>query len=103
MRVKKGDTVILISGKDKGKTGKILEVFPKEERVIVEGINMVKKHKKPTQKVQQGGIVNQEAPVHVSNVMYYDKKAGKGTRIGYKVLDSNEKVRVSKRTGEVID
>lgn len=103
MRVKKGDTVILVSGKDKGKTGKILEVFPKEDRVIVEGINMVKKHKKPTQKVQQGGIVNQEAPVHVSNVMYYDKKAGQGTRVGYKVLENKEKVRVSKKTGEVID
>ncbi len=103
MRVKKGDTVILISGKDKGKTGKVLEVFPKEERLIIEGINMAKMHKKPTQKVKQGGIVNQEAPVHVSNVMFYDKKAGKGTRIGYKVLDNKEKVRVSRKTGEVID
>ncbi|SDZ18098.1 MULTISPECIES: 50S ribosomal protein L24 [Tindallia] len=103
MKVKKGDTVILVSGKDKGKTGKILEVFPKKDRVIVEGINMVKKHKKPTQKVQQGGIVNQEAPVHVSNVMYYDKKTGQGTKIGYKVLDTKEKVRVSRKTGEVID
>ena len=103
MRVKKGDTVILISGKDKGKTGKVLEVLPKDERLIVEGINMVKKHKKPTQKVKQGGIVNQEAPVHVSNIMFYDKKAGKGTRIGYKVLENKEKVRVSKKTGEVID
>ena len=103
MRVKRGDMVIVISGKDKGKTGKILEVLPKEDRVVVEGINMVKKHKKPTQKVKQGGIVNQESPVHASNVMYYDKKSGQGTRIGYKVLDNKEKVRVSRKTGEVID
>mgnify|MGYP001102785168 CR=1 FL=1 len=103
MRVKKGDTVVVIAGKDKGKKGPILQVFPKAQRVIVEGVNVVKKHKKATQKVQQGGIVSQEAPVHVSNVMYYEKKADQGVRIGYKILNSGEKVRVSKKTGEVLD
>lgn len=103
MRVKKGDTVIVIAGKDKGKKGQILQVIPKTQRVIVEGVNMVKKHQKATQKVQQGGIVTQEAAVHVSNVMYFDKKAGKGVRVGYKTLNSGEKVRVSKKTGEVLD
>lgn len=103
MRVKKGDTVIVIAGKDKGKKGQVLQVIPKTQRVIVEGVNMVKKHQKATQKVQQGGIVTQEAPVHVSNVMYFDKKANKGVRVGYKNLNSGEKVRVSKKTGEVID
>lgn len=103
MRVKKGDTVVVIAGKDKGKKGLILQVIPKTQRVIVEGVNMVKKHQKATQKVQQGGIVTQEAPVHVSNVMYFDKKVSKGVRVGYKTLNSGEKVRVSKKTGEVID
>ncbi|MDW7676956.1 MAG: 50S ribosomal protein L24 [Bacillota bacterium] len=103
MRVKKGDTVVVIAGKDKGKKGQILQVFPKDQRVIVEGVNMVKKHKKATQKIQQGGIITQEAPVHVSNVMFFEKKANQGVRVGYRVLNSGEKVRVSKKTGEVLD
>lgn len=85
MHVKKGDKVMVISGKDKGKQGVILAAFPKKDRVIVEGVNMVKKHSKPTQANPQGGILNQEAPIHVSNVMPLDPKTGEVTRVGYKV------------------
>jgi len=103
MHVKKGDTVVVISGKDKGKKGKVLQAMPKESRVIVEGVNMMTKHQKPSQQMQQGGIVHREAPIHVSNVMIFDKKANQGVRIGYKLLANGEKVRVSKKTGEVLD
>lgn len=103
MHVKKGDTVVVISGKDKGKKGKVLQAMPKQSRVIVEGVNMVTKHQKPNQQMQQGGIVNREASVHVSNVMIFDKKANQGVRVGYKLLANGEKVRVSKKTGEVLD
>jgi large subunit ribosomal protein L24 len=103
MHIKKGDTVIVTAGKDKGKTGKVLFAIPKTHRVLVEGVNMVTKHQKPTAKIQQGGIVHQESPIHVSNVMYYEAKTKKGTRIGHKFLEDGKKVRVSKRTGEVLD
>ncbi len=103
MRIKKGDTVVVIAGKDKTKKGEVLRVLPKENRVIVEGINLVTKHQKPNPQNQQGGIINQEAPIHVSNVMYFDKKANHGVRVGYKVLENGEKVRISKKTGEVLD
>ncbi len=102
MHIKKGDTVVVISGKDKDKKGKVLEVFPKTQRILIEGVNMIKKHQKPTQQMQQGGIINQEGPVHISNVMFFDKKANKGVRIGYKVEDG-KKVRISKKTGEILD
>ena len=102
MHVKKGDKVMVISGKDKGKTGVILAAFPKQDRVLVEGINMVKKHAKPSQMNPQGGIVNQEAPIHVSNVMIIDPKSGEPTRVGYKMED-NKKVRVAKKSGEILD
>ncbi|WP_053364779.1 50S ribosomal protein L24 [Bacillus sp. FJAT-27245] len=100
MHVKKGDKVMVISGKDKGKTGTILEAYPKQNRVLVEGVNIVKKHSKPSQANPQGGISSQEAPVHVSNVMPIDK-SGKPSRVGYKVVDG-KKVRVTK-SGEVLD
>ncbi len=103
MHIKKGDSVVVITGKDKGKTGKVLQAFPKKERVIVEGVNMIKKHQKPTQVNQQGGIIEKEAPIHVSNVMLYDSKAKSGTRVRYKKLDNGKKVRVSVKTDEVID
>jgi large subunit ribosomal protein L24 len=103
MHIKKGDTVIVNAGKDKGKTGKVLFAIPKTKRVIVEGVNMVTKHQKPSAKVQQGGIIHQEAPIHVSNVMYYETKTKKGTRIGHKFLEDGKKVRVSVKTGEVLD
>ncbi|WP_072726086.1 50S ribosomal protein L24 [Tepidibacter thalassicus] len=102
MRVKKGDTVVVIAGKDKGKKGKVLKVFPKTQRVIVEGVNMVTKHQKPNAKVQQGGIIHQEAAIHISNVMPFDAKAGKGVRVGFKVLEDGTKVRISRKTGEEI-
>jgi large subunit ribosomal protein L24 len=103
MHVKKGDTVIVIAGKDKGKKGRVLAAYPKKDRVLVEGINLVKKHTRPSQANPQGGIVTQEAPIHVSNVSLIDPKSGKPTRIGYKVLDNGQKVRVAKKSGEVID
>lgn len=103
LHVKKDDTVFVITGKDKGKKGRILAAYPRENRVLVEGVNMVKKHTKPSQKNPQGGIISQEAPIHVSNVMLADPKSGKPTRIGYKVLDNGKKVRVAQKSGEVID
>jgi large subunit ribosomal protein L24 len=101
MHVKKGDKVRVISGKDKGKTGVILSAYPKESRVLVEGVNIVKKHSKPSQANPQGGINNQEAPIHVSNVMPIDPKSGNPTRVGYQSVDG-KKVRVAK-SGEVLD
>ncbi|EST89218.1 MULTISPECIES: 50S ribosomal protein L24 [Vagococcus] len=102
MFVKKGDKVKIITGKDKGKEGVVLTAFPKNDRVIVEGVNMVKKHQKPSATVPQGGIVEQEASIHVSNVMVVDPSTNEPTRVGYKVVDG-KKVRVSKKTGEVLD
>jgi large subunit ribosomal protein L24 len=101
MHVKKGDKVRVISGKDKGKTGTILAAYPKESRVLVEGVNIVKKHSKPSQANPQGGIISFEAPIHVSNVMPIDPKSGNPTRVGYTTVDG-KKVRVAK-SGEVLD
>ncbi|MEI3246123.1 MAG: 50S ribosomal protein L24 [Lachnospiraceae bacterium] len=100
MKIKTGDTVKVIAGKDKDKEGKVLSVDKKTGRVVVEGVNMVTKHAKPSAANQQGGIINKEAPIDASNVMYVQN--GKATRIGYKVEDG-KKVRVAKKTGEVID
>ena len=100
MKIKTGDTVKVIAGKDKDKEGKVLSVDKKTGRVVVEGVNMVTKHAKPSASKQQGGIINKEAPIDASNVMYVQN--GKATRIGYKVEDG-KKVRVAKKTGEVID
>lgn len=102
MHVKKGDKVQVISGKDKGKQGVILEAFPKKDRVLVEGVNVIKKHSKPSQMNPQGGIISQEAPIHVSNVMPIDPKTGNPTRVGYNVVDG-KKVRIAKKSGEVLD
>jgi large subunit ribosomal protein L24 len=102
MHVKKGDKVMVISGKDKGKSGVILASFPKNSRVLVEGVNIVKKHSKPSQMNPQGGIFSQEAPIHVSNVMPIDPKTGEPTRVGMKVVDG-KRVRVAKKSGEVLD
>ena len=102
MHVKKGDKVVVISGKDKGKQGVVLEAFPKKDRVLVEGVNIVKKHAKPSQVNPQGGILNQEAAIHVSNVMLLDPKTGTPTRVGTKDVDG-KKVRVAKKSGETID
>lgn len=102
MHVKKGDKVTVISGKDRGKEGTILEAYPKNDRVLVEGINMVKKHAKPSQDNPQGGILTQEAAIHVSNVMPMDPKTGEPTRVGYKIIDG-KKVRIAKKSGESLD
>ncbi|AXI07604.1 50S ribosomal protein L24 [Oceanobacillus zhaokaii] len=102
MHVKKGDKVKVLSGKDRGKTGTILEAYPKKDRVLVEGVNMVKKHAKPSQENPQGGILELEAPIHVSNVMPIDPKSGEPTRVGYEVRDG-KKVRIAKKSGEVLD
>lgn len=100
MKIKKGDQVIVITGRDKGKTGEVIKSMPKENKVIVQGINLVKRHTKPTQE-SAGGIVSKEAPIHVSNVALIDPKSGKATRVGFKV-ENGQKVRVAKRSGEVI-
>ena len=104
-RVKKGDTVIVVAGKDKGATGKVIAAFPRDDKVLVEGVNLVKKHTKIGQTsrgAKTGGIVTQEAPIHVSNVMPVVEIDGKkvGTRVGYSVADDGTKTRVAKRTGK---
>ena len=114
MYIKAGDTVMVITGKEKDmlskdkkgnvtrKTGKVLKVFPKTDRVIVQGINIVKKHQRPTQNNEKGSIVEQEAPIHVSNVAIVDPKTGKPTRVGYKDVNGT-KVRYAKKSGEILD
>ena len=103
MHIKKGDTVIVIAGKDKGKKGKVLQAMPAGSRVIVEGVNVIKKHTRPTQKMPQGGIVEKEAAVHVSNVMPFCAKCGKGVRVSKKELTDGKKVRNCYQCGEVFD
>ena len=103
LHVKKGDSVVVISGKDKGKKGKVLVAMPKANKVIVEGINMSTKHKKPTKNVQQGGIIHQESPVFSSKVMLWCDKCKKGVRLGHKVLDDKTKVRYCRDCGDVFD
>ena len=102
MRIKSGDTVIVIAGKEKGKTGKVLRTLPKENRVIVEGLNIVTKHMKMRGPNQPSGIQKVEAPIHISNVMYYDSKDKKGVKLGYSI-DNGKKVRVDKASGSKID
>ena len=101
-KVKKGDDVIVLTGKDKGRKGKVLRVFPTESRVLVQGINVVQRHTRPSQANPQGGIVNKEAPIHVSNVAFVDPKNGQATRVGFRV-EGEKKVRFAKKSGEVID
>jgi large subunit ribosomal protein L24 len=102
-KIKKDDTVIVLSGPYKGKSGKVLKVIPETERVLVEGVNTVARHVKPSMADPQGGIKRREAPLHVSNVAVRDPKTGKPTRVGFKVLDNGRKVRVAKRSGVAID
>lgn len=102
MHVKKGDKVQVISGKDKGKQGIILHASPRQNRVTIEGVNVVKKHAKPTQGNPQGGILDQEAPIHVSNVMPLDPKTNEPTRVGYKIEDG-KKVRIAKKSGNELE
>jgi len=99
MKIKKGDKVRVLSGKDRGKEGVVMFAFPEKDRVIVEGVNLVKKHQRPLSETNQGGIIDKDMPMHVSNVAALSPKDGKPTRIGYKVLDDGTKVRICKRTG----
>jgi large subunit ribosomal protein L24 len=101
LKIKKGDHVIVIAGRDKGKHGEVVEMFPKEERAIVRGVNVVRRHQKQTAALE-GGISSKEAPIHISNLALEDPKDGKATRIGFKFLGDGKKVRFAKRSGEVI-
>ena len=101
LHVKKDDTVIILAGKDKGKKGRILAAFPAEGRVLVEGVNIVKRHTRPSAANQQGGIIEKEAPVHVSNVAIVDPKSGEPTRVGKKILADGTKIRYAKKSGEI--
>ena len=100
--IRKGDNVVVISGSDKGKKGSVLKVFPKDNRTLVQGVNVVKRHQRQTQ-TQQAGIVTKESPVQLSNIAHVDPKTGKATRIGIKTLGDGRKVRFAKKSGEVID
>jgi large subunit ribosomal protein L24 len=102
LHIKKGDTVYVLSGEDKGKQGKVLSVNIEDQRAIVEGLNLVSKHTKPNAKNPQGGIVKQEAPIHVSNLQLIDPKSGKPTRIGRRKNDEGKTIRYSKKSGEEI-
>ena len=101
-KIKKGDTVVVLAGRDKGKTGEVIQVMPKEERALVRGVNVVRRHQRQTAN-QEGGIISKEAPLHLSNLAYADPKDGKPTRVGFKVLDDGRKVRFAKRSGDLID
>lgn len=103
MRLKKNDTVRVISGEDKGKEGKILKVFPDKHRIIVEKVNMIKRHTRPSKAVPQGGIIEKEAPINETNVMLVCPKTGKPTRVGMQVLADGSRARVSKKSGDMIN
>jgi large subunit ribosomal protein L24 len=101
-KIKKGDKVVVTTGRDKGRTGEVVQVMPKEERALVRGVNMVKRHQRQTMN-QEGGIISKEAPVHLSNLALADPRDGKPTRVGFRILDDGRKVRFAKRSGELID
>lgn len=101
--VRKGDTVIVVAGKERGKKGKVLRVLPEKGRVVVERVNLIKKHQRPTQKVRQGGIIEREGPIHLSNVMLVDPTSNKATRVGMRALADGKKVRVARKSGEILD
>ena len=102
LHIKKNDTVVVLAGVDKGKTGKVLKVLVEKNRALVEGVNMVSKSTKPSAQNPQGGIVKQEAPIHISNLSLVDPKSGKATRVGIKVTEDGKKVRIAKKSGEEI-
>jgi large subunit ribosomal protein L24 len=101
-KFRKGDNIVVVAGRDRGKKGSILKVMPGEERLIVQGVNMVKRHMRPSA-AQAGGIVDKEAPIHVSNVAHVDPSDGEPTRVGFRMLEDNRKVRYAKRSGEIMD
>lgn len=103
LTIKKGDKVVVISGKDRGKVGEVLSVDPKKNRLVVQGVNIATRHQKPTMQGQKGSLVKSEAPIHRSNVMIFDPSADKGVRIRHSVLEDGKKVRVSQKSGEVLD
>lgn len=103
IHVKKGDVVMVVAGKSRGKKGKVIRVEPATGRVVVEGVNVVKKHTKPTKKVMQGGIIDMEAPIAASNVMFFCSRCGRPARLGAKTLEDGRSVRVCARCGEVVD
>jgi large subunit ribosomal protein L24 len=103
VHVRKGDTVVVIAGKERGKRGKVLRVIPEKGRVIVERVNMIKKHQRPTQKLRQGGIIEREGSLHISNVMLLDPRNDKPTRVGVRALSDGKKVRLARKSGEMID
>lgn len=100
-KIKKGDHVVVLAGRDKGKTGEVIEVRPKESRALVRGVNMVRRHQRQTAS-DQGGIVSKEGPIHLSNLAHEDPRDGKPTRIGFRILEDGKKVRFAKRSGEII-
>ena len=102
-RIVKGDTVLVVSGEDRGKTGRVIKVLHEKQRVLVEGVNFVKRHTRPTQQNPQGGINEREAPIHISNVVLFDQKAGRGTRIRSRILSDGSRVRESVASGEVLE
>ncbi|CAA2139419.1 50S ribosomal protein L24 [Methylobacterium bullatum] len=101
-KVKKGDKVVILTGRDKGRSGEVIQVMPKEGRALVRGVNLVKKHQKQTQN-QEGGIISKEAAIHLSNIAIADPKDGQPTRVGFRILDDGRKVRFAKRSGDLID
>ncbi|MBV8850790.1 MAG: 50S ribosomal protein L24 [Methylobacteriaceae bacterium] len=101
-KIKKGDKVVVLSGRDKGRNGEVVRVMPREDRALVRGINVVKRHQKQTMK-EEGGIVRKELPIHLSNIALADPKDGKPTRVGFKILEDGRKVRFAKRSGDLID
>ena len=103
LKIKKGDRVVVISGRDKGKQGEVLKVSPKDARVLVQGVNVAKRHTRPSAADPSGGILDKELPIHISNVAHIDPKSGKPTRVGFKVLEGGRKVRIARRSGEMID
>jgi len=103
LKIKKGDRVVVIAGRDKGKVGEVLKMYPRELRAVVQGVHRVKRHTRPTQANPQGGIVEKEGTIHVSNLALVDPKSGKATRVGYKILKDGQKVRFARKSGEVID
>ena len=101
-RIRKGDRVVVLTGRDKGKKGEVIRVMPKEDRALVRGVNVVRRHQRQSAQ-QEGGIISKEAPVHVSNLAIADPKDGKPTRVGFKIMSDGKKVRVAKRSGVEID
>ncbi len=101
-KIKKGDRVVVLTGRDKGRSGEVLQVLPKDSRAVVRGVNIVKRHQRQTPS-QEGGIISKESTIHLSNLSLADPKDGKATRVGFKILDDGRKVRVAKRSGDLID